>query len=487
MSIPKYTIAAIVSWLSQRRPKELFLFFSLVALLPATFSVGFHHPDEQFSIIELMNYKLGNVGPEVFNWDFHLKIRPFIQVYLYTFFYKVFSFIGGESPFLFIGIIRYFNLIFGLGALYVLTQSPVLRKNIKSDLFSKDNWQKVVFIITALTWFVPYILVRTSSESLSASLFIYGLALLLRTNLLSLIAGVLMGLSFATRFQMGIPAFGVFLWFIFVLGKGYWKQGFIMAIGVCLGATALGFFDYWGYGEWVFSPWNYFRENLIYKKVNTFGVKPFYYFFTKGIVKGAVFPAMLGLGASILFMKRNIKSAWPWILLPYLLIHMFIGHKEVRFLNFLYVLTPIFLALVWRENSFKGQNVLKNIAIGVNIIALVRVCFFPVYKPLKIYRTIFNDIPKEEIIYTSRNDGGHLNLQMRFYVKNERKLVPKSFGELDEVPRPYYLLTSRFDERLLSQGLGCKEIDSIYPSWVYQMNYFNWLKRSAIWTLWTCP
>ncbi|GEM_PF-1728510 len=479
--IPKFTIAGIASQLSQKKPRSLLLLGIIFGLFPALFSIGFHHPDEQFSILELMNYKLGNVSADIFNWDFHLKIRPFFQVAIYTSIYKFFGVLGLENPFHFSALIRFFNYALGVFSFYCLIFSPLIT-------LSQDQRKKLLLIVLSL-WFVPYIMVRTSSESLSISLFLLGLSFytLEKKSGNFFIMGLLMGLSFATRFQMGISAFSFFLWLIFIKGKSFWRASTFMCVGVVLGAASLMLFDYWGYGDLVFSPWNYLRENLINQKVNSFGVKPFYYFFTKGLVKGGVFPALLCLMGAIVFLRKNIRSPWPWIMLPYLVVHSLIGHKEVRFLNFLYVLTPILAYMSWDHFKFKGRGILLKLAIGINIILLFRVFFFPVYKPLVIYRYIFDNIPSTEKIYTPTSSSkAPLTLQMRFYTKSERKLIGKSFDELGQYDNPFHLLTSRFDERRFAYNLGCHELESLYPKWVYEFNYFNWLKRSAIWTLWSC-
>lgn len=474
-------IAETVSWLLGKRSLKLLLFALGLALIPAIFSVGFHHPDEQFSILELMNYKLGNVGPGIFNWDFHLKIRPFFQVAVYTVLYHVLAVFNLDNPFWVASFIRYFNLAFGVYAIYFLVHSR--------NFNLKEIEKKKAFLIVLATWFVPYILVRTSSESFSISLALLGIGLFGdNKNLLKMtLAGLFMGLSFATRFQMGIVAFSMFLWIAIFHYKTHLKEICLFCFGVIVGAALLAPFDYWGYEEWVFSPWNYLRENLLEGKVNSFGVKPIWYFFTKGIVKGAVFPALLCLAGTIAFLKKNLKSVWPWVIIPYLIIHSVIGHKEIRFLNFLYVLTPLLTFLIWKDWKFKGKKAFLIIAVVINIICLIRVLFFPVYKPLEIYKTIYSSIPVEKNLYTIKPTSGvALELQMRFYVKNGQRLKPVPLDSLRRMAEGYFLVTSRYDEREIAEDLSCKEVDSIYPGWIYNFNYFNWLKRSSIWSLWYC-
>lgn len=474
-------IAGTVSWLLEKRGLKLLFFALALAIIPAIFSVGFHHPDEQFSVLELMNYKLGNVGPGIFNWDFHLKIRPFFQVALYTLYYHTLSLLSLDNPFFITGAIRYLNLAFGIYSIYFLVHSR--------NFFLEEKAKKQAFLIVLFTWFVPYILVRTSSESLSTSFALLGLGLFgdRKSSLKMSLAGVLLGLSFATRFQMGIVALSMFIWLAIFHFKESTKEIVLFCLGVIFGALLLTPFDYWGYGEWVFSPWNYLRENLLEGKVNTFGVKPPWFFISKGLVKGAVFPALLCLTGTVFYLKKNIRSVWPWVVIPYFVIHSLIGHKEVRFLNFLYVLTPLFTFLIWQDLKFKGKKLILILAVLTNAVALVRVFFFPVYKPLKIYRTIYHSIPVEKNLFTLKPDAGApLSLQMRFYVKNGQRLRAIDRETARKMKEGYYLVTSRFDERKIADDLGCKEVDSIYPQWVYNWNYFNWLKRSAIWSLWLC-
>lgn len=481
-------INSLIKKLDTLEFKSTLILSCALVLITSFFSVGFYHPDEQFSIIELLNYKNGNVSWDIFNWDIHLKMRPFFQVFVLKGLYEGLSLVGIESPFIQSFFFRLFHISFGFYSFYLFSKSYFLEKY----FFDKkvDFGPRALYLAVALTWFVPYVMVRTSSESLSISFFLLGLSFYNEETGKGwslLFTGLLLGLSFCARFQMGIAAFSFFLWMLLVKKEKQWVYMALLCLGVVLSASSLLLFDWWGYGEFTLSPWNYLRENLIEGKVNNYGVKPFTYFFTKGLVKGGILPSGLLLFSTFLFFKekRIWKTPWPWIVFPYFLVHCLVGHKEIRFINFLFVLTPLFFIHSYPQFKFRGEKAVTIMALVVNGVLLLKVLIAPAYKPLSLYKTIYDQYSDNKI-YTIEEEGkAPLTLEMRFYTKNEQKLIPKRYEELLEMDN-FLLLTSRFDERKGLSKLNCTEVDSIYPNWIYHLNYFNWLGRSSVWSLWKC-
>lgn len=96
----------------------------------------------------------------------------------------------------------------------------------------------------------------------------------------------------------------------------------------------------------VLSAWNYFEENLLLGKSKSFGVEPWYCYIIQTFLQ-AIPPFSLApiLGTMIYqFMFR--KSITTWVVLPFLLVHFLIGHKEARFLYPILFLTPYMMIKV---------------------------------------------------------------------------------------------------------------------------------------------
>src|SRR5438309_348816 len=109
------------------------------------------------------------------------------------------------------------------------------RQNLRSNSGWADDpeWRRFVgrwaavsllLIAVALLWFIPYLAVRTSSESLSGDFFAIGVALLMlgssaaeaggrRFPIAALLtAGLCFGLAFDFRYQIAFAVAGVVFW-----------------------------------------------------------------------------------------------------------------------------------------------------------------------------------------------------------------------------------------------------------------------------------
>ena len=152
--------------------KNILLLSLVLHVLAAIFSTGFQHFDEHFQIFEFLNLKLGNIPASNLPWEYREQIRPWFQVFCYYLFYKPFQLIGIENPFFFAFLFRLVTSLFGL---YSLTKLwPLIQKWIKSEQVQLITWG-----VLNLSWFVPYIQVRTNSESFGISFFLWGISVFL--------------------------------------------------------------------------------------------------------------------------------------------------------------------------------------------------------------------------------------------------------------------------------------------------------------------
>jgi phosphatidylinositol glycan class B len=112
--------------------------------------------------------------------------------------------------------------------------------------------------------------------------------------------------------------------------------------------------DNWLYGAWVNTPYNYFHANLVEGKAAMFGTQPWWFYFTQmlAVLVPPFSLVLVGLlGAGMWLCRRNVLV---WAVLPFVIGHTVLGHKEVRFLiPITYALVPllVFAAAHYRQGA----------------------------------------------------------------------------------------------------------------------------------------
>ncbi|MBI2522665.1 MAG: hypothetical protein HYV97_19750 [Bdellovibrio sp.] len=441
--------------------KTKHLILSLVPFfLCAFFSDGFVHPDEHYQILELLNLKLTDIRKdEIFNWDFHLKMRSWFQVFIYFVMAKI-SFVN--NPFTLAFLFRMFNGLLGWLGLYLICDAKRL------PCLPYISW----------VWFVPFLLVRTSSESLSTSLFLIGAYFFLKDGKKnSIFSGLLWGMSFLMRFQMGVPILAVNIW-KFIRDRR-WSEAllhsFFLVIIILIGVMV----DRWGYGEWTFTPFSYLKYNIFESKASEFGTSPFWYYFTAPLIKGGPPLALLLAIGCFLYWKQNSKSFWSIATISFLLVHVVIPHKELRFLTFIYILTPYFLSQVVIGNG-RHWKVLWSLAILTNIVISFKTIFTPAHSTMNLYRFIYSD-GASFYLTPAQPDGSYFKLTMPFYEGRRVETRPSH-----SIEAGIYITTTYKEYQLFSKSSACRKTFSNYPEWVLERNVFHWRERSAILNVWHC-
>jgi phosphatidylinositol glycan class B len=327
--------------------RHWFLVLLVFHIVTAFFSYGIFHCDEHFQIIEFIGYKLGWVSASGLAWEFESQIRPWLQPFLFYLPAKALVGFGFKDPLVLEMVLRLLSGLLGWGSLAVLS---------RSIFHFLERTQKAFWIVLLFSsfYFLPQFHVRTSSESMSTAFLMLAFALCLKPSVSALhFAGVgfLLGLSFEARYQTAIAGVGLALWLFLTTTKKihcavYGTLGGLAAM--LLGALA----DFWGYGNWVFPAYRYATVNLVEGKAASFGVSPWWdYFvtFPKKFIGPYRFLVLAGAIAAILYPLKFIKGlrfsrpsdaepvnrlslALVSIILPFLVVHSMIGHKEERFL-----------------------------------------------------------------------------------------------------------------------------------------------------------
>lgn len=380
-----------------------------IHLICAYFSVGYWQPDEHYQILEFLGTKLYGTPTSSLPWEFNAQIRPWFQIFSY---YSILKLIPLRDPFIVATFLRLITSLFSFISLIFLTKTVFAYFNESQ----KKHW----LILSSLFWFMPLLHARTSAENVSASFFFIGLYFFLQTNR-NFLSGFLLGLSFISKFQMGLMIAPLFLWGLY---NKYSLKKLSLTLFAILMATSLGvLIDYWGYQTWVFVPWNYFKINLLQGKAAEFGVYPWYFYFEEILKKGIGPLGLILLLATLKGWKDQISNPITWASIFYFLIHLLIGHKELRFLTPLFPLSIFYLTL-WIPTNFFQKGWVKALA-AVNILILVYVCTTPLRTVLVFKKLLYNQASEIKTLYTSTPTP------YRKHKVNDNFFKPKDFKVID--------------------------------------------------------
>lgn len=303
-----------------------FAVLAAVTLVTGWFSETFFFPDEHFQILEFMAMKLGITAPSDLPWEYAAKLRPFLQPFLYYLITAPLYALGVRDPFALMTVLRLATGIFSLAALFVFAQTFMER-------LTRQDEQRAYARMLPFMGFLPYLFVRTASETAACAFFMFALVLAQKGGGKRLaVAGLLAGLAFECRYQTAFMSLGLMAWLWF---QARIKPGALAAFvagGVAAVALA-AVVDRWGYGVWCFPPWNYFDVNLIQGVASkSFGTSPFYaYLYLELGTLFAPITAMLVI-AGIVAAIRSPRHVVTWVTVPFVLIHCLMAHKEERFL-----------------------------------------------------------------------------------------------------------------------------------------------------------
>lgn len=383
MSALKPTLIGWMGWCGMDRElRRSLIVLAVITAITAWFSKLFYFPDEHYQVLEFMSYKLGITHAADLPWEYSARIRPWLQPLVYFLIAKLLFWLGLKDLFVVTFILRLATGVFSLLALgfFVKAVLPTIEGTEERRVFVR---------YLPLFGFLPYLFVRTSSETFSAAFFALGLAIALeeRSTRRLALAGILCGLAFDSRYQTGLLGFGLFAWLgLIARTKLSGLAAFLAGVLVALAIGALA--DYWGYGQFVFPPLSYIDVNLI-KGVaaQQFGREP-------AIAYLYLLPAQIFFGITLVLMAamiamwlRNPRHAVSWATLPFVLVHVAVAHKEARFLFPLAILATAFPVLgfsprlrLWRQTFTRlWQWRTSGIAKIVTAISIVGMVYFALY------------------------------------------------------------------------------------------------------------
>lgn len=338
-------------------PPRLIWAGCLVTLLYAVFSQGVYHSDEHYQILEYACMKLFGTSTAHLAWEYPLQMRSGIQPFVAWAVGKGLLAAGLYSPF---AVVFVLQLLSGALSVAVLL---FFYRTVRDEL-EDENARCWFLLLGFFLWFLAYLHVHFNAEMISGNLLLLLAALTIRCRRAvgrrefgwGVLLGMTAGMTFAVRFQMGFALLGYGIWLLVFHRR--WKLYAGMVPGV-LAMLALGLLaDRWLYGEWTLTPWNYLCENILNARMDQFGVRPWWYYLTAPVLEGGVIFGLLVLAATLWFFRRRPRHVVTWMLVPFLAVHFFLPHKELRFFFPALFFAPWFIVLMFRElaGRFAGRG-----------------------------------------------------------------------------------------------------------------------------------
>jgi GPI mannosyltransferase 3 len=519
-------VGALAAHVGARRAAWLVASGLAVVVASAWFNRGFLSYDEHFQILEFAWYKLGRAPAETLAWEFREQMRPGLQPLMAAWAARGLEAVGLFTPFVLAFLLR---LASGLLAVWV---SLALATRVLPEVRSQRL--KVVLVAgTLFLWFLPFSHVRFSSDNWGGLLFFAGLCLLLdavgeaeaaatgagaedltagglvgRSHppwsvAAAAGAGLLWGLAFFCRYQIGFAIAGGGCWLVFVR-RARAAVTAAAALSFLTACAACTLADKWLYGAWVFTPYEYVRANLIEGKAAGFGVEP-WWFYGGQILLFLIPPfsvVLVGLlGAAAWHCRRHLLV---WTTLPFLVGHSLIGHKEVRFLvPITYALVPLLVLAADRLASDAAAAPARwarsrawrygaRAFIALNLAALAVMTVKPSHETEVMYRWLWNAGSKQPItVYTATGSPySFLSLQIYFY--GSPNITVRNFETIEGLrqearaaPGRVFFFHRSFSAPnwLTASGLEVTPVARTLPEWTTRVNVNNWVSRMRVWTV----
>jgi phosphatidylinositol glycan class B len=468
------------------------LWFSIV--ITAWFSIGFLWYDEHFQILEFLSFKQGRTPLAELPWEFREQVRPWLQPWSYYWLSFFFESIGITN---FALHTFFFRLLSGI--LGVCSSHFFIHKAFEAGWLTED--QKSLAKKLLLLFFFPYFFVRLSSELVSMSLFLFGLGYYLNSSKSSKISclaiGILLGLSYCCRYQMGLMVLGLFLWDVFHSSKKLFSFSFL---GGLVSSVILGvIIDKWGYGNFCIPAWNYVWKCLrnisptpnsdfwlqfgppLQKSLQSGIVEssPWYGYFTLSVFENPL--VLIALIFFLYFWIKKPRHLLTWICVPYFLVHCLIPYKELRYLFPFSFLLPVMVAMECRV-SF--QNIWVRILMGLNAVVLVFFCLWPRVGIIQLQQYLLSMSEVKRVMYFGDNHPYRLlNLGM-YYYKPDRISV-KEIKTIQEIePGSVLVFVKKRGEE--EPHFPCELKYSTMPYWLLKNRFYDLVRGATYWGVYEC-
>jgi GPI mannosyltransferase 3 len=468
-----------------QKVKYVYILSIVTLIITAFFSAGYYHFDEHFQILEFAGLKLKMTSAGNLPWEYVYKMRPAIQPAIVFVVFNMFHLIGVDNPFTVTLFLRLLSASLGFAAMYLFYMTYI--KTINNDLLK--TWYT---LLSFFLWFIIFNNVRFSSESWSGSLFLIAFSLLnikQLSNRSHFLTGMLLGLSFLFRYQTGFLIAGLILWYLFI--KKNIIKPVLISFGILLIIGTGILIDRWFYGTWTLTTWNYFNQNILQNRVSDFGIHPWWYYIERTFIQGIPPFSIVYISSFLIVFIYLRKDLLTWTLLPFLLIHFIIGHKEIRFMFPIIGFIPIviiksleIIQTKWNA-TFLDKKYVQGFAKAfwiVNMIFMTLIAFSPADGQISLYKKLFSDYKTSSTLYYIDKNPFNRVLDINFYKRPDLEIVKiSSLKDLDLNNGRKTLFVTK-DQNAANDLFAQKRlVYSTYPKWIRILNFNNWMSRTNCW------
>lgn len=464
---------------------KIFVSAAFFFIIAAFCSDGFYHLDEHYQILEFASYKLGITKSYHMPWEFNEKMRPSIQPWFAYWVHKSLALFGNTNPMNVAITLRLLSAILALFTVKVLYTS--------TKRFFEVKYHLPLLILSLFIWFNPYLMVRFSSENWSAMLFFLAVSFFFKpetpNNKSFWLIGALIGLSFFIRFQMAFAILGL-LGYLIYHKKCSFKQFSFLGFGLSISIIMMVFIDYLFYEKLVFTPWEYFKQNIILNKAANFGIDPWWMYFG-WLIEQAYLPVALFILFGLYQLLKNkhlVLLNFIWV--PFVIGHFFVGHKELRFLFPMIFLVPYAILETWKKIT-QLINI-KRVYIKLAVIGLslwnlglfIYISVTPAKSFVWMYSEMIKYVEPNALVYLASHKNEEWNYPLIYFVDPTVKIVRADSTEsITKYPdTPTYIWIKKSEFKYFKPLLG-DSITSTVPRWMYHFNINGWVERERNFSL----
>lgn len=489
----------------QHIPKYWLVIAIIIHAIAAWFSVGHYHDDEYYQILDFVAFKLDFEIANSLMWEFTNKLRGALQPFIAFVTVKAMMIVDVQSPFLWSYSLRL------LSALISLVATVIFLKSIKNDIKYEKTFFWVIFFLL-FSWILIFMNIRFSSESWGMSFFLIAYATYFNLDESGkykfIYTGVLLGLAFLARYQVGLMIFGFVCWMLIIKRESLVNL-FITFISGCV-VVALGvLLDRWLYGSLTFSGWNYFEHHIIGNALDNVLPEEWWFYGYYSAVQllppiTLVLPLLV-----IIFCLVFFRHPITWIIIPFILLHQKIDHKEMRYLFPILPFTPVIFAMVM-EKIYDSYDFFKSVffeyfwkfilglSVVMNCFIVLLVMVLPSSKEVALWQNcLSNKLTNDShVLLVLDPDGSFTNageLELDFYNIKDIRIISvadesKIIDYMEHNPEKIVFYSSRKKDRSaeltkanISHSLECISL----PEWLTAININNWTSRASLWRVWS--
>lgn len=346
-------------------------------VLTAWFSSGYFAADEHYQVIAFAEAKAGNAPLARLPWEYAAQVRSVLLPAVCMAVFGAARSIGIHDPFVLAFLLRLLTALFAITAVTVFVRA--------ASRLVERRFRKSFQLLSWFLWFLPFLHARFTGETWSGLFLLLALAAVFaeKPDKRSFIrTGIFLGLAILCRPPVLAAAAGLVMWLAMV--KRAHITMLLHMLAGCLVIAAAGIFlDSWFYGRFTVTAWNYLRLGITGTGNPSFTEYPWWYYYA-WVFKYSipVFGAIILLAFGLLCAYRP-RHPLTWVLVPFLVFHMLVPHKELRFLFPIADLMPLLLvtalplaeAVFPRAAQVLGQRAVRVAAgalfLAINAVALL--------------------------------------------------------------------------------------------------------------------